>query len=230
MSFTQDELQAFNTILEQKLATHRRELELSLDQRMNMLRQELEQYLAAVQQNLLYHLPLSLSDQQNELKNTVSQYLETYQAHVSEGVNHGDANVAEIQAEISWEDLMGVIDKVVSDRLSLLEGSIQTMFRNTERSLLTQLHSLQSNLMQIVPQFSDTTNANMTDIQDVFTSIEQLERIIELLQVAMTANHTLLSNRLYHHQHLPLERAHPAQPSAQPSTNESGVQDIEEQL
>ncbi len=230
MSFTQDELQAFNTILEQKLATHRRELELSLDQRMNMLRQELEQYLAAVQQNLLYHLPLSLSDQQNELKNTVSQYLETYQAHVSEGVNHGDANVAEIQAEISWEDLMGVIDKVVSDRLSLLEGSIQTMFRNTERSLLTQLHSLQSNLMQIVPQFSDTTNANMTDIQDVFTSIEQLERIIESLQVAMTANHTLLSNRLYHHQHLPLERAHPAQPSAQPSTNESGVQDIEEQL
>jgi len=30
------------------------------------------------------------------------------------------------------------------------------------------------------------------------------------MQVAMTANHALLSNRLYHHQHLPLERAHPA--------------------
>jgi hypothetical protein len=48
-------------------------------------------------------------------------------------------------------------------------------------------------------------------MQEVFQSIEQLERIIESLQVAMTANHALLSNRLYHHQQLPLERAHGGQ-------------------
>ncbi|MBV9258347.1 MAG: hypothetical protein JO215_10040, partial [Ktedonobacteraceae bacterium] len=53
MSFTQDELQSLNTILEQKLAAHRRELELSLDQRMNTLRQEFGQCLSALQQNLL---------------------------------------------------------------------------------------------------------------------------------------------------------------------------------
>jgi hypothetical protein len=37
---------------------------------------------------------------------------------------------------------------------------------------------------------------------------------MESMQVAMTANHALLSNRLYHHQQLPLERAHP-NPSGQ---------------
>jgi hypothetical protein len=30
------------------------------------------------------------------------------------------------------------------------------------------------------------------------------------MQVVMTTNHALLSNRLYHHQQLPLERAHPS--------------------
>jgi hypothetical protein len=28
------------------------------------------------------------------------------------------------------------------------------------------------------------------------------------MQVTMTSNHALLSNRIYHHQQLPLERAH----------------------
>ena len=46
-------------------------------------------------------------------------------------------------------------------------------------------------------------------MQDVFTSIERLERIIESMQMAMTSNAALLSNRVYHHQQLPLERAHP---------------------
>jgi hypothetical protein len=228
MSFTQDELQAFNTILEQKLAMHRRELELSLDQRMSVLKQEFERCLAE-QQDLLHNLPLRLSDQQNELKDTVSKYLEMYQPRVIEEVEQGNATIAEMQAEISWDDLMDVIDKVVSDRLSLLEGSIQSMVRNAESSLLTQLHSLQGNLMQIRSRCADTTTTGMTDIQDVFTSVEQLEHIVESLQVAMTANHTLLSNRLYHHQHLPLERAHPAQPPVLASS-ESDMQDGEEQL
>jgi hypothetical protein len=51
---------------------------------------------------------------------------------------------------------------------------------------------------------------NPTSIQEVLHGIEHLERIIESMQVAMTSNHALLSNRLYHHQQLPLERAHPA--------------------
>ena len=207
MSFTQDELQAFNTILEQKLAEHRRELELSLDQRMNVLKQEFERYLAVVQQELLHNLPSMLPYQQNGSGAVSSGYQELHHAHVIEEIEQGDAGIAEIQAEVSWEDLMDVIDKVVSDRLASLEGSIQSMVRNAERALLAQLHSLQENLAR--PYSTDVTTPHVSDLQDVFTNVEQLEHIVEALQVAMTANHTLLSNRLYHHQHQPLERAHP---------------------
>jgi hypothetical protein len=221
MSFTQDELQAFNTILEQKLAEHRRELELSLDQRMNVLKQEFERYLAVAQQELLHNLPSMLPYQQNGLNAAAGgEYQEMQHAHVIEEVEQGDAGIAEIQAEVSWEDLMDVIDKVVSDRLVALEGSIQSMVRTAERSLLTQLHSVQESLAQSRPHSTDMTTTNGNDLQDVFTNVEQLEHIIEALQVAMTANHTLLSNRLYHHQHQPLERAHPI---VQPLSEDDGV-------
>jgi hypothetical protein len=209
MSFTQDELQAFNTILEQKLAEHRRELELSLDQRMNMLKQEFERYLAGAQQELLHNLPSMLPYQQNGLSAVGGVYQEMQHAHVIEEVELGDASIAEIQAEVSWEDLMDVIDKVVSDRLASLEGSIQSMVRNAEGSLLTQLHSVQESLVQSRLHSTDMTTTSGNDLQDVLTNVEQLEHIVEALQVVMTANHTLLSNRLYHHQHQPLERAHP---------------------
>ena len=49
---------------------------------------------------------------------------------------------------------------------------------------------------------------NPTNIQEILHGIEHLEQIIESMQVIMTSNHALLSNRLYHHQQLPLERAH----------------------
>ncbi|HEY5005479.1 MAG TPA: hypothetical protein VII61_20120 [Ktedonobacteraceae bacterium] len=222
MSFTQDELQSFHTILEQKLALHRRELELSLDQRMGMLRQEFKQYLTAVEQDLLYNLPLRLAEQQNELKDAIIQRLGTYPTRVIEEEVHPEGTeVVEMQADIAWEDLMNVIDRVVGERLSALEETIQLMVRNTEHTLLMELRSLQSDLVQAKQRHTDTITTDITDLDDVFTSIEQLEHIMEALQVTMTANHTLLSNRLSHHQHLPLERAHPSEGKSEDSESEA---------
>jgi hypothetical protein len=222
MSFTQDELQSFHTILEQKLALHRRELELSLDQRMGMLRQEFKQYLTAVEQDLLYNLPLRLAEQQNELKDAIIQRLGAYPTRVIEEEVHPEGTeVVEMQADIAWEDLMNVIDRVVGERLSALEETIQLMVRNTEHTLLMELRSLQSDLVQAKQRHTDTITTDITNLDDVFTSIEQLEHIMEALQVTMTANHTLLSNRLSHHQHLPLERAHPSEGKSEDSESET---------
>jgi hypothetical protein len=257
MSFTQDELQSFNTILEQKLSIHRRELERSFDQRMSVLQREFEQRLTSIQQDILRNLPARLSDQQNKLKDIVGQHLEEQQTRIAQSVNQEielfqhqqqqmlevmiertlaaqllaieqlitqrlpiqpadqpqlyenmaqpAVDAIEVQTEVSWEDLVEVIDKTISERLSSLEESIQSTVKTTEHYLLAQLHTLRTDLAQGRQHYS----GDITSIQDVFTSIEQLERIIESMQVAMTANHALLSNRLYHHQHLPLERAHP---------------------
>ena len=55
-----------------------------------------------------------------------------------------------------------------------------------------------------------------TNFQEMLHGIEHLEQIIESMQVVMTSNHALLSNRLYHHQQLPFERAHSANDHSTP--------------
>jgi hypothetical protein len=60
-------------------------------------------------------------------------------------------------------------------------------------------------------------------MQDILTSINQLERIVESMQVAITANSALFSHRLYYHQNLPIERAHPSS-SVSPAKNDRSIE------
>src|SRR5579875_2558827 len=80
--------------------------------------------------------------------------------------------------------------------------------------LATQLRNLHAEIAHAQRQpYGGQGNDGTSIIPEVLTAVEHLERVIESMQVAMTANHALLSNRLYHHQQLPLERAHPLGPS-----------------
>ncbi len=262
MSFTQDELQAFDTILEQKLAIQRREMEQVFEQHMQVLRRELDQRITTAQQDLLRELPIRLPDQQHRIGDVFSELLNTQQARleslqhrldtwqqqqrqqieevvenalaaqllaIEQLINQRDSAPSyetnsidkqeaessfvglEVQAEITWEDLIGSVDKAIDHRFSALYESLQTLLKNTERYLVELLRQLREELASRGASFSSA--GTITNVQDMFTSIEQLERIIESMQVAMTANHALLSNRLYHHQQLPLERAHPTSQS-----------------
>ncbi|HEU5229925.1 MAG TPA: hypothetical protein VFU49_19050 [Ktedonobacteraceae bacterium] len=70
MSFTQDELQSFNAILEQRLTVYRQELEYTFDRRMRMLAHEFQQQLLALQQYMMSSLPqrvLELQQQSRDL-------------------------------------------------------------------------------------------------------------------------------------------------------------------
>ena len=60
-------------------------------------------------------------------------------------------------------------------------------------------------------------------VQDILTSINQLERIVESMQVAIAANSALFSHRLYYHQNLPIERAHPSS-SVSPTKNDHSIE------
>src|SRR5205085_6195830 len=78
MSFTEDELQSFNTILEQRLAAQSREMERALDQRMSALRRDMEERLVATQQDILQTISLKMVEQQNVLITSLSQNLSTH--------------------------------------------------------------------------------------------------------------------------------------------------------
>ena len=114
---------------------------------------------------------------------------------------------------------------MLDERFVKLNEIAQTTMRNWEQHLSAQLRAIQTQLQEgaLHARQVRTYSGNMTSMQEVFQSIEQLERLIESMQVAMTSNHALLSNRLYHHQQLPLERAHPGNRSAPPSAHPNGT-------
>jgi len=265
MSFTKDELQSFNSILEQKLTQQRRELERGFDQRLHVFKREIEQRLVFTQQELVRVLSQHLSEHYRKLKETLVQKIDAQQTHVvsstavneidlkqqlEEVVEHAldtqrisfeqliserfvpvneasidvinalpDFTGMELHTEIPLDDLAEAVNKALDQRFSSLETSLKGSITGIEKYISTQLQRLSEGLAHDEHQNStrdehvvqvQPLNGTITSMQDVFTSIDQLERIIDSMQVAMTANHALLSNRMYHHQQLPLERAHPA--------------------
>jgi len=117
----------------------------------------------------------------------------------------------EVQTDLPWDELIAVFGKVLDEHLSGFAESTLSAFRNWEQIVSSRLHAIQTHLHEMMMQGRQTQafSGNLNTMQEVFQSIEQLEHLIESMQVAMTTNHALLSNRLYHHQQLPLERAHP---------------------
>ena len=256
MSFTEDELQAFNSILEQRLSVHRREMERVFDQRMNEYRRDLDQRLVTVQRDTLRNLSQKISELENRLDTILRDKLNTQQTRITQAITHDteqrqkqfegsidrtlaaqllgieqllsqqlseqilqDATITagvpaqleaiEVQTELPWEDLMDVIGKILDERLSSLNEATQRSLKNMEQYLSVRLHSLRDEFVRSQGHGPQSYyNGSATTIQEVLHGIEHLERIIESMQVAMTANNALLSNRLFHHQQLPLERAH----------------------
>ena len=263
MSFTNDELQSFNTILEQKLAQQRRELERSFEQRLQVFKRDIEQRLVFTQQDLVRVLSQHLSEQYRKLKELLSQKLEAQHTRIPTTANSENGlkqqledilehaldtqlisfdqligerfelsnetatdaaeavpNFAEMElhTEIPLDDLADAVNKALEERFSALDTSLKVSIAGIEQYLTSRLQTLHeeqihssdlnhSQDMYIVQ--SQPFDGTISNMQDVFTSIDRLERIIESMQVAMTSNHALLSNRMYHHQQLPLERAHP---------------------
>jgi hypothetical protein len=271
MSFTEDELQSFNTILEQRLQTQQREMERALDQRMNEYRRELDQHLATVYADMQRGVSQKLSEFQVRLETVLSEKLNTQPGQLMQALNReieqrqqqfegnidhmlaaqllgieqlithnafpSDSKVdnsdisAEIserfdtiegQTELSWEDLMDIIGKALDDRLSVLNDTFQRSLKNLEHYLSVRIHSLRDEFLRNknqMPGHESILEEDPTNVQEILHGIEHLEQVVESMQVIMTSNHALLSNRIYHHQQLPFERAHHATDLARQLSN-----------
>lgn len=267
MAFTPDELQAFNDILERRLAAQQRETERLFEQQVQRLRRDFEQRLIANQQEVVRLVAQQLHEQQKKWQAVLQQRLGELQMNVAQVMSReGKSQQAEqlplsavidqalaaqllaieellnraaiiqgqsdeemplldgeprfeaieVQTDLPWEELIDVFGKVLDERLSGFAESMLSTFRSWEQIVSSRLHAIQTQLHEVTVQSrqTQTFSGNLTTMQEVFQSIEQLEHLIESMQVAVTTNQALLSNRLYHHQQLPLERAHPGSPIA----------------
>jgi hypothetical protein len=269
MSFTEDELQAFNTILDQRLTAQRKEMEHYFDQRVMEASSENEQRFFAMQQEVVRNLTLKLMEMQGRLDSMVSEKLQTQQTRLVQSITLNaeqrsqqledsiahrlEAQLAaieqllskqfeqfaqqsleetvmtangmpsleafEVQTDIPWEDLNDMIGKALDERFSALSEAISRSLQNLEQYLSVRIHGLRDEFVRVQSQTVPLVGSH-TSVQEVLHGIEHLERVVESLQVAMTANHALLSNRLYHHQQMPRERAHPG--THDPFTSSNG--------
>lgn len=159
--------------------------------------------LLAMEQLLQQHLPFASDD--------VLAANDTMQAPYDDEQLQNMADI-EVQTDISWEDLAEVMGKALDDRLSLLNESLQGAIRTIEQHLSVRLYELRE---EVLRRQAQVYNGTLNNAQDVLLSIEDLERVIESMQVAMTSNHALLSRRISNHQQLPPEKAHPSAPNAE---------------
>ncbi|HEY4384839.1 MAG TPA: hypothetical protein VGN34_10235, partial [Ktedonobacteraceae bacterium] len=120
MSFTQDELQAFNTILDQRLAAQRRELERTFDQRINTLKITFEQRVESLQQNMQRMLTLRFAEQQLRLRETLDQRLQTQQARITRTLEHEHEQLLQTQ-QSQFED---VVERALAAQLLAIEQLI----------------------------------------------------------------------------------------------------------
>lgn len=275
MSFTPDEIQAFNDILEKKLAAHRREMERGLEQRLQTLRREFEQRLNALQQEVVRVLTQKLGDQRRDVQTALSEKLNAQQISLAQtvsqevrqrqqqqqpqleglidralaaqllaieellsqrlslqssedisapiGEHSPQFEAIEVQTELPWEDLIDIFGKALDERFVTLNETMQSAMRNLEQYFAIQVRTMQVQLREssLYNRQPQPYSGNPSNMQEIFQSIEQLERNLEAMQVAMAANHAMLSNRLYHHQQLSMERAHnnnSSMPSPTPPT------------
>ncbi|TMC16041.1 MAG: hypothetical protein E6J34_20570 [Chloroflexi bacterium] len=210
MSFTQDELQALNSILDQKMVVLLRELVRFFDQRMQILRQEFEQH----QQRLEESIEQAFAAQLPVIEQLINQRFSASNSPVSAmytDQSQASIEAIEVQTEIPWEDLIDLMSKALNERFITFNTSLQAQLQDIEHEVSSQIQLLRNDLRKQQPlaALADTSSAE-AEMQDILTSVHQLERIVESMQVAMAANSTLISKRLSHHQRLSIEQAHPS--------------------
>lgn len=200
----------WQTILQQKLGEQRMSFTQTVIREFRSQQEEQTPTPAVIDQALAARL-LAIEEM---LERTAPQTEEDGETAFDDQERHFEA--IEVQTDLPWEELIDVFGKVLDERLSGFAESTLSAFRNWEQLVSSRLHAIQTQLHDVMMQGrqTQTFSGNLTTMQEVFQSIEQLEHLIESMQVAMTTNHALLSNRLYHHQQLPLERAHPGNPVA----------------
>lgn len=163
--------------------------------------------LLAMEQLLRQNLPFVSDDVQTSL------YRDEQPEEREDLGDRGEIGDIEVLTDISWEELAEVIGNALDDRLSHLNESLQGTIRTIEQQLSVRLYELRE---EVSRKQVPSHNGVLYNAHEVFSSIEELERVIESMQIAMTSNQALLSRRLSNHQQLPPEKAHPSTTASTP--------------
>src|SRR5712691_9078695 len=155
MSFTENELQSFNTILEQRLNAHQRDMERALDLRMNEYRRELDQRLATVHVDIQRGVSQKLSDFQVRLETILSEKLNAQPARIMQTFNR--------DIEQRQQQFEGNIDRMLAAQLLDIEQLITHYSSRNESGDTVLSEGIQGLLGSIEVQ----TELSWEDLMDI---------------------------------------------------------------
>jgi hypothetical protein len=217
--------------IEHRLLLGQRELQHVLNNRLEERNKEaregLQEGLRVLQlrfdQVLVHHIDLHQQEQLREfeasVENTLAAQLIAFEQLLSQHLSVGDLSanearepamytpanvqqdlgVIEVQTEIPWDDLVELVDRTFASRLDGLQQALTDLVKSSQSTIIEQMRSLRSTFEQPRVPVADSA---------LVQAVEQLERLVESMQVALVANDTFLANRLSLHQQLPSEQAH----------------------
>src|SRR5260370_39089641 len=159
MSFTEDELQALNSIIEQRLWVHRREMERVFDQRMNEYRRDLDQRLVTVQRDTLRNLSQKISELENRLDTILRDKLNTQQTRITQAITH--------DTEQRQKQFEGNIDRTLAAQLLGIE---QLLSQQLSEQIL-QDATITAGVPAELEAIEDQTELPWEDLMDVIGKI-----------------------------------------------------------
>src|SRR2546425_1475498 len=187
MSFTEDELQSFNSILEKRLSVHRREMERVFDQRMNEYRRDLDRRLVTVQQDTLRALSQKFSELENRLDTILRDKLNTQQTRITQAITH--------HTEQRQQQFEGSIDRMLAAQLLGIE---QLLSQQLSQQLLRDA-TITAGVPAHLEAIEVQTELPWEDLMDVIGKIldEHLSSLNDTTQRSLKNMEQYLSVRLH---------------------------------
>lgn len=181
MSFTEDELQSFNAILDQRLTAHLRETERIIDERVYEFRRDVEQRILAVQQDTVRKLAQKVSEYQNVVDAVLNEKFRTQQKSLAEIISQ-DAEQREQQFENSVDRMLAAqllgIEQLLAQQLSvesLDEAELQASASQPQlEAIEVQTELPWEDLMDVIGKALDDRFAILNDsVQRTVKNLEQ---------------------------------------------------------
>ena len=217
-------------VLNNRLDERNKEASESLQEGLRVLQLRLDQVLV---QHIDRHQQAQLREFEASVENTLAAQLLAFEQLLSQHLSvngspvgevrepvmysaptaQQDLGVIEVQTEIPWDDLVELVDRTFVNRLDGLQQALTDVVKDSQHAIVEQMRTLRTSFEPPHVQVTDSA---------LVQAVEQLERLVESMQVALVANDTFLANRLSLHQQLPSEQAHARVLSAEESQGGTG--------
>lgn len=181
MSFTEDELQAFHSVLAERFSAHAQEMTQAIDQRLGAFRQEIDQRFAHLQQDLLASLAEEWTNSAEQTRTTIEEKLEEQQKQI--------VHILGQEGEQRSQHIEASVDRLLAAQLLSIE---QLLHQQAVQSPLPENNGALSSEVEAVEVQTDLSWEDLAEIigkaldERLVTLTDSLQQSVKNLEHYLT--------------------------------------------